>query len=76
MPAIEGLAKIASWAVAADGVVRSATWQDQQSIDKAIERTTRRLAKDREALDRPSLDSVRPTSGGTDWTRCWCRTAM
>lgn len=61
VPAIDGLTEIASWAAGADGAVRSAAWQDRQAIDKAIERTARRLAKDREALDRQSLDAVGPS---------------
>jgi len=61
VPAIDGLTEIATWAAGADGVVRSAAWQDQQAIGKAIERTGRRLARDREAFDRQSLDAVDPS---------------
>ena len=61
MAAVDGLAEVAAWATAAEGAVRSAGWQDEQAIERASERTDRRLAAAREAFARPALDALAPT---------------
>lgn len=61
MAAVDGLAEVAAWATAAEGAVRSAGWQDERAIERASERTDRRLAAAREAFARPALDALAPT---------------
>lgn len=62
MAAVDGWTEVATWAVAAEGAVRSTAWQDEAAIEKATDRTVRRLAQDREALRRPALDAVEPSA--------------
>ncbi|WP_420121786.1 hypothetical protein [Nakamurella sp.] len=66
MAAVDGLAEVAAWATAAEGAVRSAGWQDERAIDRARERTDRRLAAAREAFGRPALDALAPSG---EWSR-------
>lgn len=45
-------------AVRAESDIRAATWQDRDTIEKAVPRAAKTLASDRDALAQPSISAV------------------